>query len=452
MIIFLFLVFIIFIFLIAASVSSNKKQDSINLISIKESELNSREESLESGNRLLEEEKQKFQEEKREFENSLKDRQEKKDKLDRQIRNLLSNIQKIKQEEKDTSQELINFVNDNLSKLTTPVFNLNVSDETTSSEIKNKLAILKNENSDLIKNRSVIFKKVPDSAKIRNNLTRKILLIFNSETTGLLNKLTMANVDSTRNRIIKSYERANKLFEDDGVKISQRYFEYQLKLLELNYQFLVKKANEKEQQAAIKERMLDEAKAQKELEKEQKKIATEQRKFSNELDKMMKYLNRSSDQVQSEIYAEKIRELEEKIKQLEADKNDIDNRLLNTRAGYVYVISNIGSFGENIYKIGMTKRLNPLDRVNELGSASVPFKFDVHAMIFSDDAPTLENHLHKVFADKAVNKINPRKEFYDVSLDEIEKEVLDNFDATIEFTKIAKAEEYRRSLELKEKA
>lgn len=115
------------------------------------------------------------------------------------------------------------------------------------------------------------------------------------------------------------------------------------------------------------------------------------------------------------------------------------------------MISNIGSFGENIYKIGMTKRLNPLDRVNELGSASVPFKFDVHAMIFSEDAPKLENHLHKVFAIKSVNKINSRKEFFNVSLKEIEKEVLDNFDATVEFTEFAKAEEYRRSLELSSK-
>lgn len=157
-------------------------------------------------------------------------------------------------------------------------------------------------------------------------------------------------------------------------------------------------------------------------------------------------LNRMQDDLNSQK-----QKFEEKIKQLDKDKSDINNRLLNTRAGYVYVISNIGSFGENIYKIGMTKRLNPLDRVNELGSASVPFKFDVHAMIFSEDAPKLENHLHKVFAIKSVNKINSRKEFFNVSLKEIEKEVLDNFDATVEFTEFAKAEEYRRSLELSSK-
>lgn len=346
------------------------------------------------------------------------------------------------------NKEVTTLYKNTLSSTSVSLIDLNISDETTSSEIKNKLAILKNENSELIKNKSVKLSSSIDSARERNKLSRKVLIAFNSEVAGLLNKLTLANIDNTRSKIIKSFDRINKLFEDDNVQISNKYLEYQLTVLELNYQFILKRHNEKEQQAAIKEQMIDEAKAQKELEREQKKIESEQRKFNNELEKIMKYLSKSNDSVQSEIYAEKIKELEEKIRQLEQDKNNIDNRLLNTRAGYVYVISNIGSFGENIYKIGMTKRLNPLDRVNELGSASVPFRFDVHAMIFSDDAPTLENHLHKAFATNSVNKINPRKEFFNVSLKEIEEEVLNNFDATVEFTEFAKAEEYRRSLEL----
>ncbi|HFM9310345.1 TPA: GIY-YIG nuclease family protein, partial [Enterococcus faecium] len=121
---------------------------------------------------------------------------------------------------------------------------------------------------------------------------------------------------------------------------------------------------------------------------------------------------------------------------------------LNTRAGYVYVISNIGSFGEDIYKIGMTRRLEPMDRIKELSSASVPFEFDVHAMIFSEDAPSLETKLHNHFRKQEVNKINQRKEFFKVSLDEIEKVVLENYNGTVTFTKLAKAEQYRRSLEL----
>ena len=133
------------------------------------------------------------------------------------------------------------------------------------------------------------------------------------------------------------------------------------------------------------------------------------------------------------------------------DKNlaDIDYREANQRVGYVYVISNIGSFGENIYKIGMTRRLNPQERVDELGNASVPFNFDVHAMIFSKDAPALENALHHAFDDRKVNMVNKRREFFNVSLDEIEKVVKENFDGSVEFEKTALAEQYRESLKIK---
>ena len=134
------------------------------------------------------------------------------------------------------------------------------------------------------------------------------------------------------------------------------------------------------------------------------------------------------------------------------DKNlaDIDYREANQRVGYVYVISNIGSFGENIYKIGMTRRLNPQERVDELGNASVPFNFDVHAMIFSKDAPALENALHHAFDDRKVNMVNKRREFFNVSLDEIEKVVKENFDGSVEFEKTALAEQYRETLKIKQ--
>ena len=165
----------------------------------------------------------------------------------------------------------------------------------------------------------------------------------------------------------------------------------------------------------------------------------------------MKYLAETEHDIEKQLYIDKIKELEDKIATLEKARNDVEKREANTRAGYVYVISNIGSFGENIYKIGMTRRLEPLDRVKELSNASVPFEFDVHAMIFSEDAPKLENTLHKHFKNKEVNKVNYRKEFFNVNLDEIEKVVKTNHNATVTFTKIAKAEQYRKSLELSNK-
>ena len=121
-----------------------------------------------------------------------------------------------------------------------------------------------------------------------------------------------------------------------------------------------------------------------------------------------------------------------------------------TKRGHVYVISNIGSFGENIYKIGMTRRLDPMDRIRELGDASVPFPFDVHAIIFSEDAPSLENTLHKAFENKRVNLVNPRKEFFDVTLAEIEAVVHEN-NASIQFTQIAEARDFRETKAIKNK-
>lgn len=443
-----FIIICLLIWLLASIINKKErekdKKEQLNLLEIREESLNQAKEEL----NYKEQDYEKRNSDLTKREQDFFKIEATKDELETIITTLNQEIESLKKDIKSLKKEAKIASKNNLIVTSTSLIDLNISDETTSSEVKNQLALLKKENANLVKNHSVKIPSHIESAKERNKLARKVLLSFNSEVAGLLNKLTFANIDSTRNKITNTFERINKLYEDDEVQITTDYLKYQLSVLELNYQFILKKHNEKEQQAAIKEQMLDEAKAQKELEKEQKRILSEQRKFNNELSKTMKYLSNSTDSVQSEIYAEKIRELEAKIKQLESDKEDVDNRLLNTRAGYVYVISNIGSFGENIYKIGMTKRLNPLDRVNELGSASVPFKFDVHAMIFSDDAPTLENHLHKVFADKSVNKINPRKEFFNVSLKDIEKEVLEHFDATVEFTEFAKAEEYRRSLEL----
>ena len=121
-----------------------------------------------------------------------------------------------------------------------------------------------------------------------------------------------------------------------------------------------------------------------------------------------------------------------------------------TKRGHVYIISNIGSFGENVYKIGMTRRLEPIDRVKELGDASVPFQFDIHAMIYSDEAPTLEHELHKAFTNNKVNMLNYRKEFFNVTLDEIENKVKEiGLDA--EFSRLPEAMEYRETLAILEK-
>lgn len=117
----------------------------------------------------------------------------------------------------------------------------------------------------------------------------------------------------------------------------------------------------------------------------------------------------------------------------------------------MYIISNIGAFGENVYKIGMTRRLDPQERIDELGDASVPFNYDVHAMIFTDDAPKLEAALHSAFEDKKLNKINPRREFFKVTLEDVKTVVRKNFDKTVEWIDVPEAEQYRQSVLLSQK-
>lgn len=211
---------------------------------------------------------------------------------------------------------------------------------------------------------------------------------------------------------------------------------------------MVKVEEEKEQKKAIREQMVEEEKVRREIEREKQKLEKETTQFTNEVNKLMAYMQKAKDDIERQLYLDKIHELEEKLSALEEDKKHVLEREENTRAGFVYVISNIGSFGENVYKIGMTRRLEPMDRINELSSASVPFPFDVHAIIFSEDAPSLETLLHHHFQSSQVNKVNARKEFFRVDLEDIKKLVIENHNATVKFVDIPEAMEYRETLRL----
>ncbi|MBN8252844.1 DUF4041 domain-containing protein [Priestia flexa] len=274
-----------------------------------------------------------------------------------------------------------------------------------------------------------------------------ILRAFNNECDNIISKVKFNNIEVSEKRIHKVYEDLNKLTDMQRVFIKREYLELKLQELYLKYEFEQKKQEEKEEQQEIKERMREEARALKELEKAKEKVEKEEKHFAQAIEKMNKQLATSQDH-EKEALLEKLKQLEAQLEETKQNKEDVLYRVQNTRAGYVYIISNIGSFGENIYKIGMTRRLEPMDRVKELGDASVPFLFDVHALIFSDDAPGLENALHKALAHKKVNKVNERKEFFNVTLQEIEKLVKQNHNKTVEFTKLAVAEEYRKSISL----
>ena len=212
--------------------------------------------------------------------------------------------------------------------------------------------------------------------------------------------------------------------------------------VKIEYNYYVKKEQVKQEQMAIKEQMRQEAEERKALELEKKKIEKEETKFSAEITKLQEQL-RSSSQLDIEKLQKRILELQAQLSDVIVKKSEI-TKLQNGKAGYVYVISNLGSFGDNVFKVGMTRRSDPQDRVNELGDASVPFKFDVHSFIFSDNAVDLENKLHGILNEKRVNKVNLRKEFFYTSIDELEKLVTE-IQPTAEFNKTMLAEEFRQS-------
>lgn len=316
----------------------------------------------------------------------------------------------------------------------------------TSKELNDQLSMLSLDEKDMVNNEEAVYYYGYSEKKSHiNSQIKQILRSFNTECDYLFSSLTSRNYDNYHKKIVRSYEALNKIYKVDNVEITRQYLQIKLEKLNLINERAIKIEQEKALQREIKEQMKEEEKVRRELEQQEKKIAKEETQFSNEIKNLFKRLEKSQNDIEKELYADKIKELEEKVKQLEADKKDVENRKLNTRAGYVYVISNIGSFGEGIYKIGLTRRLEPYDRVKELGDASVPFEFDVHAMIFSDDAPTLESTLHRHFRDRELNKVNHRKEFFKVDIDEIEEVVKNNHNNTVEFTKIPVAEQYWES-------
>lgn len=213
--------------------------------------------------------------------------------------------------------------------------------------------------------------------------------------------------------------------------------------VKIEYNYYVKKEQARQEQLAIREQMRQEAEERKALEAERKKVEKEESKYLSEIEKLQSQLIDSKD-VELEKLNARILELQSQLSKVVLKKEEITN-LANGKAGNVYIISNLGSFGENVFKVGMTRRFNPQDRVNELGDASVPFRFDVHSFIFSDDAVSLESKLHNILNDRRVNKVNMRKEFFNVSIDELEQLVTE-IEPTAEFNKTMLAEEFRQSL------
>lgn len=328
-----------------------------------------------------------------------------------------------------------------------------------SDEYKARLLEIRAQQKDMIKDKSAVSGNTNwtvngNAAKGRRmvaDMQKLLLRAFNSECDDVIEHVKYNNIESSEKRITASRDAISKLGDLMGVSIQPRYYRLKIEELYLAFEYQQKKQQEKEEQKEARARMREEAKLAKEIEEERKKLEKEQKHYQNALKKITEQLASASEEDRAAI-EEKKRELEQQLSKIDQEFQAVDYREANQRAGYVYIISNIGAFGEDVYKIGMTRRLDPMDRVDELGDASVPFDFDVHAMIFSDDAPRLEAALHNAFADRKLNFVNQRREFFHVSLDEIKQVVKENYDRSVEFIDLAPAEQYRQSLLMKKQA
>ncbi len=235
-----------------------------------------------------------------------------------------------------------------------------------------------------------------------------------------------------------------------NARITETYF--QARLNELKWGTIVRELQlqEREEQRRIKEEIREEEKARREYEKAIRDAEKEERLIKEAMKEAEARLATATEE-QRQQYEQQLAELQAKYEEAEAKNQRALSMAQQTRRGHVYVISNVGSFGENVYKIGLTRRLEPLDRIKELGDASVPFSFDVHAMIYAEDAPALENQLHNHFNETRLNKVNYRKEFFSANLTEIKQEV-DKRGLSVHWTMLAEAMEYRESLSIARKA
>jgi len=270
--------------------------------------------------------------------------------------------------------------------------------------------------------------------KMTADFSKLMLRAYNSEADSCVRSLRAGNIVTAERRLTASVTSIAKLGSMMEMRVNPDYHELRVEELQLTADFQMKVQEERENAREERDRLREERKAEQELAAERERLDKERAHYANAL----KALQLSGDEVGAAELAEKLGTLDDAIAQ-----NDI--RAANIRAGYVYVISNAGAFGHNMVKIGMTRRLEPMDRVRELGDASVPFPFDVHALFFSDDAVTLENQLHHAFAEARVNRVNERREFFFATPLEVRAILAEKVGNLLEFTETPESTQYLQS-------
>lgn len=282
------------------------------------------------------------------------------------------------------------------------------------------------------------------------SVAKLLMRAYNSECDDIVRKVKYSNIDTSLTQIQKRADTISNYGKVLHISIPASYVELKVREAQLAFEWAIEKEKEKEEVREERERRREEAKLKREIEAERRKLTKERKHYLQAYKDITSRLRTATDDEKPDL-EQRAAEIQERLSDVDKAFEDIDYREANQRAGFVYVISNIGSFGDNVYKIGMTRRLDPFERVRELSDASVPFNFDVHAMIFCDDAPALEAALHREFEDRKINLVNKRREFFACRLEEIEDVVRRNYDKTVEFISVPDAEQFRISREMRQR-
>lgn len=325
-----------------------------------------------------------------------------------------------------------------------------------STQYKDRLAQIRDKQKDMIRANAaatgdftLLFNNSKaQGTKVVKDMQKLLIRAFNSECDEVINNVKYNNYDMSFRKITNSANQIAKLGQMLKICITTDYYNLKIEELQLALEFQINKQEEKEEQRQLRAEERERVRLERELEEQRKKIEKEQSHYQKALLSVLKQLEEPDKSNDADLLAKRA-ELENQLGVIDANLQELDYREANQKAGYVYIISNIGSFGKDVYKIGMTRRLEPMERVYELGDASVPFNFDVHAMIFTDDAPKLEAALHRAFEDRKLNMVNTRREFFNVTLDEIKEVIMNNYDKTVEFVDVPDASQYRISQKMK---
>lgn len=277
-----------------------------------------------------------------------------------------------------------------------------------------------------------------------------VLDAFNGKVDSILSRTKSDNIGTLRQQIRGACSLVNyngRAFRD--AQVTEDYLNARLDELKWAVAVVELREKEREEQRQIKARIREEERAQREFERAKREAEKEEAAVRKAMERMQGLISKASEEQRAK-YELQLAELNTRLLEAESKGQRAMSMAQQTKAGHVYVISNVGSFGENVYKVGMTRRLEPLDRIRELGDASVPFGFDVHAMIYAEDAPKLERELHRKFLLNQINKTNPRKEFFRVTIAEL-KEMIERLGLTCNWTLAADAADYRESLAIDER-